>query len=327
MVEQPWTAYWTTGPHHGELRPEPAREPGRGEVLVRTLVSGISRGTESLVHRGAVPAEVADVMRAPFQVGDFPWPVKYGYLSVGIVDEGPTQLRGRRVFCLHPHQDRYVIPATAAIPVPDVVPTERAVLAGAVETAINAVWDAPPRLGDRVAVIGAGMIGGALARLLASFPLGRLQLVDVNSDRAGLAAESIIEFVAPEQAAGDCDLVFHCSASESGLADGLALLGFEGELIELSWYADRSPRVPLGGGFHARRLSIRASQVGVVAPARRARRTTGDRLRLALAQLQDPAYDVFLTGESAFAELPATMDAIVDDPDALCQVISYPEGV
>ena len=327
VVKQQWTAYWTTGPRRGELRSEAAREPGAGEVLVRTLVSGISRGTESLVHRGAVPAEVADVMRAPFQVGDFPWPVKYGYLSVGTVELGPAELRGRRVFCLHPHQDRYVVPATAVTPIPDAVPTGRAVLAGAVETAINALWDAPPRLGDRVAVIGAGMIGGVLARLLATYPLGRLQLVDVNPERAGLAADSMIEFASPEQAAGDCDLVFHCSASESGLAQGLDLLGFEGELIELSWYADRSPRIPLGGGFHARRLSIRASQVGVVAPARRARRTTGDRLHLALDQLQDPAYDPFLTGESPFADLPATMDAMFDDPDTLCQVITYPEGV
>jgi hypothetical protein len=327
VVEQQWTAYWTTGPRRGELRPETAREPDASEVLVRTLVSGISRGTESLVHRGAVPAEVADVMGAPFQAGNFPWPVKYGYLSVGTVELGPAELQGRRVFCLHPHQDRYVVPASAVTPIPSGVPSGRAVLAGAVETAINAVWDAPPRHGDRVAVIGAGMIGGVLAQLLASYPLDRLQLVDVNPDRAGLMAGSMIEFASPEQAAGDCDLVFHCSASESGLARGLALLGFEGELIELSWYADHSPRIPLGGGFHARRLSIRASQVGVVAPARRARRTTGDRLHLALDQLQDPAYDPFLTGESPFADLPATMDAMFDDPDTLCQVITYPEGV
>ena len=325
-MEKQWTAYWTTGSRHGELRPEPAREPGDGEVLVRALVSGISRGTETLVHRGGVPSAVADAMRAPFQEGDFPWPVKYGYLSVGMVETGPAGLRGRRVFCLHPHQDRYVVPISAVMPVPDAVPSDRAVLAGAVETAINAVWDAPPRLGDRVAVVGAGMVGGVLARLLATFPLGRLQLVDPNQRRAPLAAESMIEFVSPERAAEDCDIVFHCSASESGLARGLDLLGFEGELIELSWYADRPPRVPLGGAFHARRLNIRASQVGVVAPARRARRTTADRLRLALDQLQDPAYDLFLTGESAFADLPATMDAIADDPVTLCQVITYPEG-
>jgi threonine dehydrogenase-like Zn-dependent dehydrogenase len=322
-VAKRWTAYWTIAPGRGELRTEPAREPGEGEVLVRTLASGISRGTESLVHSGAVPAEVADLMRAPFQAGDFGFPVKYGYLSVGVVEAGPPGLRDRRVFCLHPHQDRYVVPVAAVTPVPDGVPTERAVLAGAVETGINALWDAGPRLGDRVAVVGAGMIGGVLARLLCGFPLARLQLIDTNPARATLSLESMIEFVAPGDAAGDCDLVFHCSATEAGLSTGLSLLGVEGELIELSWYGEHSPRAPLGKDFHARRLSIRASQVGMVAAARRARRSPGDRLRLALDQLQDPVYDAFLTGRSRFAELPATMSAIASDPDALCQVISY----
>lgn len=322
-----WTAYWTVGPGRGELRAEPAREPGDGEVLVRTLVSGISRGTEVLVHSGAVPTEVADLMRAPFQAGDFPFPVKYGYLSVGVVESGLPELRGRRVFCLHPHQDRYVVPVAAVTPVPEEVPSERAVLAGAVETGINALWDAGPRLGDRVAVVGAGMIGGVLAQLLRGFPLERLQLIDTNPTRARLTGESMIEFVAPGDAAGDCDLVFHCSATEAGLSTGLSLLGIEGELIELSWYGERSPRAPLGKDFHARRLSIRASQVGMVAGARRARRSTADRLRLALDQLRDPVYDAFLTGRSSFAELPAAMTAIGTDPDALCQVISYDEGV
>ncbi|GAA3633535.1 zinc-dependent alcohol dehydrogenase [Microlunatus ginsengisoli] len=326
-METTWTAYWTVGPGRGELRTEPARAAGPGEVTVRTLVSGISRGTELLVHANAVPAEVADVMRAPFQVGNFPAPVKYGYLSVGVVEAGPDELRGRRVFCLHPHQDRYVVPVSAVTPVPDDVPTERAVLAGTVETAINALWDGAPRIGDKIAVIGAGMIGGALARVLSSFPLDRLQLVDVNPARATLAADSVIDFVPPDRALGDCDLVFHCSASESGLATGLSLLGFEGELIELSWFGERAPAAPLGGAFHARRLTVRASQVGAVAPARRARRSTADRLALALGQLRDPAYDRFLTGASDFAELPATMVALSDDRDALCQLIRYPEGV
>ncbi|HET9649990.1 MAG TPA: zinc-binding alcohol dehydrogenase [Microlunatus sp.] len=319
-----WTTYWTTGPGRGELLTEPARTPGDEEVLVRTLVSGISRGTELLVHRGAVPAPVAEVMRAPFQRGTFPWPVAYGYLSVGIVEAGPPELAGRRVFCLHPHQDRYVVPAAAVTPIPDAVPTERAVLAGAVETAINAIWDATPQFGDRIAVVGAGMIGGALARLLANFPLERLELVDVNPARARLARPPVA-FVSPHDAAADCDVVFHCSASEAGLATGLGLLGFEGELIELSWYGDTTPAVPLGAAFHARRLSLRASQVGSVAPSRRARRTTADRLRLALDQLRDPGFDDFLTGRSAFSSLPATMDAIAADPEVLCRVVTYDE--
>lgn len=326
MEAASWTAYWVTGSGRGELRTEPAREAGPDEVLVRTIVSGISRGTEALIHAGAVPAAVAHSMRAPFQVGDFPYPVKYGYLSVGRVEAGRSELLGARVFCLHPHQNAYVVPAAAVVRVPVQVPSERAVLAGAVETAINAVWDAAPRLGDRVAVVGAGMIGGALARVLSGFPLSRLQLIDVNPARSRLAADSIIEFVAPEDAAGDCDLVFHCSATEAGLATGLSLLGFEGELIELSWYGERAPAVPLGVDFHARRLSIRASQVGAIAPSRRARRSAADRLRLALDLLRDPAYDVLITGRTDFLDLPDTMASVISDPAALCHLIDYPEG-
>ncbi|MPV37036.1 zinc-dependent alcohol dehydrogenase [Georgenia subflava] len=321
-----WTAYWTTAPRRGELRTEPAREPAADEALVRTLRSGVSRGTEMLVHAGRVPAEVAETMRAPFQDGDLPGPVKYGYLSVGVVEEGPAELVGRRVFCLHPHQDRYVVPATALTPVPDDVPTDRAVLAGAVETAVNALWDAAPRLGDRVAVVGAGMIGASVTALLRSFPLDRLQLVDVDPARAELARALGVEWVRPEDAAGDCDLVIHCSASEAGLARGLELLGDEGELVEMSWYGTAAPRVPLGGTFHARRLSLRASQVGAVAASRRARRTTADRLALAMRQLADPVFDTFLTGRSDFADLPATMERLYAGDGAMCHVIVYPEG-
>lgn len=319
-----WTAYWTTGPRRGELRTEPEREPAPGEARVRTLYSGVSRGTETLVHTGGVPAEVADLMRAPFQAGDLPGPVKYGYLSVGVVEAGPVELEGRRVFCLYPHQDRYVVPATALTPVPDDVPSPRAVLTGAVETAVNALWDAAPRLGDRVTVVGAGMIGASVAALLRTFPLERLQLVDVDPARADLARALGVELVTPDAAAQDCDIVIHCSGSESGLARGLELLGDEGELVELSWYGTRTPRVPLGGPFHARRLSLRASQVGVVAAARRARRTTTDRLSLAVRLLADPAFDALLSGPSPFADLPAAVERLAAGDEGLCHVIAYP---
>jgi threonine dehydrogenase-like Zn-dependent dehydrogenase len=325
MATERWTAYWTMAPRHGVLRTEPARTPSADEALVRTIRSGISRGTEMLVHAGQVPPEIADSMRAPFQVGSWPGPVKYGYLSVGVVEIGPARLQGRRVFCLHPHQDRYVVPASALTPVPDAVPSDRAVLAGTVETGINALWDAGPRIGDRVAVVGAGMIGGILAALLRTVPLDRLQLVDVNPSRSSLADALNVELVHPDNASGDNDLVFHCSASESGLARSLQLLGAEAELIEVSWYGMSQPRVPLGAAFHSRRLRIRASQVGVVAAARRARRTTSDRLALAMRLLEDPVFDAFITGHAPFGALPETMESIFNDgAKTLCQVIDYP---
>ncbi|WP_454086322.1 NAD(P)-dependent oxidoreductase [Georgenia sp. Marseille-Q6866] len=319
-------AYWTVGPEQGEIRQAHLAPPGAGEVLVRTLSSAISRGTEMLVHRHAVPEAVRPLMRAPFQEGDLPGPVKYGYLSVGVVEAGPEELVGRRVFCLYPHQTRYVVPATAVVPVPDDVPTERAVLAGAVETAVNALWDAAPRLGDRVAVVGMGMIGASVATLLSGFPLGRLQVVDVDPRRKELARRLGLELVTPEEAAGDCDVVLHCSASEAGLATALRLAGEEAEVVELSWYGTDAPRVPLGEAFHARRLTVRASQVGAVSAARRARRTTADRLGVALDALRDPRLDALLTGASDFAELPGTVADIASGRlPALCHVIRYPE--
>ena len=320
------TAYWTIGPRQGALRRQTLPDPGPDHLLVRALASGVSRGTELLVHRHEVPDAVRDAMRAPFQVGDLPGEVKYGYLSVGVVEAGPPALVGRRVFCLHPHQDRYVVPADAVTEVPDDVPTERAVLAGTVETGINALWDAPPRWGDRVGVVGAGMVGLTVALLLRRFPLARLEVADCDASRAEVASAVGLRFVTPDAAAGDCDLVFHASASEGGLAGALDLLGVEGELVELSWYGDRAPHVPLGLGFHARRLTIRASQVGRVAPARAARRTACDRLALALDALRDDAFDRLLAPAVPFADLPSVMEALdAGDGTPYCQVITYPE--
>jgi len=265
-------------------------------------------------------------MRCPYQAGDLPGPVKYGYLSVGIVEAGHDALLGKRVFALHPHQDRYVVPASSVTVVPDGVPSDRAVLAGTIETAVNALWDAAPRIGDRVAVVGAGMVGLAVGALLRTFPLSRLEMVDVDPDKAAIAVRLGLDLVAPESAAGDCDLVIHCSATEAGLARGLALLGHEAELIELSWYGDRQPAVPLGADFHARRLAIRSSQVGTVSPSRAARRTYGDRLGLALDLLRDPRFDALLAPSVPFAMLPETMaDLDAGRGTTLCQVVTYPQ--
>jgi len=317
-------AFWLAEPGRGEIRDEALRTPAPDEVLVRALRSGISRGTESLVFRGGVPADQHQAMRAPFQAGDFPGPVKYGYLSVGVVEEGPAALRGRRVFCLHPHQTAYVVPAAAVTPVPDAVPTARAVLAGTVETAVNAVWDAGPLLGDRIAVVGAGMVGCSIARLLARIPGTRVTLVDTEPSRAQVAAALEVGFAAPADAPGGCDLVVHASATSAGLRRSLELLAPEGTVLDVSWYGDRPVTVPLGGSFHSSRLTIRASQVGAVAPARRGRRTAADRLALALELLADPAFDTLLTGSSPLDELPAVLARLVDgDRTTLCHSVDY----
>jgi threonine dehydrogenase-like Zn-dependent dehydrogenase len=318
-------AFWVAEPGRGEIRAETVAEPGPGEVLVRSLHSGVSRGTETLVFRGGVPTAQHATMRAPYQVGDFPAPVKYGYLNVGVVEQGEPALVGRTVFCLHPHQTAYVVPAAAVTPVPDGVPARRAVLAGTVETAVNALWDGAPLVGDRVAVVGAGMVGCCVARLLAGIPGVEVTLVDTDPTRQATAAALLVDFADPSDAPGDRDLVVHTSATSAGLQLSLDLLGADGTVLDLSWYGDASVQLELGGRFHSDRLAVRASQVGAVAASRRHRRTTADRLRLALELLRDPAYDALLTGSSPFDELPDVMAGLAAGRmPALCHTISYP---
>lgn len=319
-------AFWVVEPGRGEIRPVQLPPRGVDDVLVRTLHSGVSRGTETLVFRGEVPASQREVMRAPHQDGDFPGPVKYGYLNVGIVEEGPDHLVGRTVFCLHPHQTAYVVPADAVVVVPEDVPAERAVLAGTVETAVNALWDAAPLVGDRVAVVGAGMVGCSVARLLARFPGAHVTLVDQDPSRADVARLLGVDFARPDDdlPVGRCDLVVHASATSAGLQNSLELLRPEATVLDLSWYGDSTVQLSLGGAFHSGRLRIRASQVGVVAAARRAAYTTSQRLALALDLLRDPAFEALITGRSRFDELPDVLARLADGTlPAICHSITY----
>ncbi|MEV6401820.1 MULTISPECIES: zinc-dependent alcohol dehydrogenase [Streptomyces] len=316
-------AFWIGSPGHGEIRDVTLPDPAEGEVVVRSLYSGVSRGTETLVFRGGVPESQHAVMRAPFQEGDFPAPVKYGYLNVGVVEEGAAELVGRTVFSLFPHQTRFVVPASAVTVVPDSVPAGRAVLAGTVETAVNALWDAAPLVGDRIAVVGGGMVGCSVAALLNRFPGVRVQLVDADPARAKTAEALGVGFASPQDALGGCDLVVHASATEQGLTRSLELLRAEGTVLELSWYGDRMVSLPLGEAFHSRRLVIRSSQVGTVSP-RRANRSYADRLAVALDLLADPALDALVTGESAFDELPEVMPRLTSGAiPALCHRVTY----
>ena len=318
-------AFWLASPGRGEIRTERLPVPGRDDVVVRALHSGVSRGTETLVFRGGVPESQWAAMRAPYQEGDFPGPVKYGYLNVGVVEHGPSSLLGRTVFSLYPHQTRYVVPASAVTVVPDSVPAARAVLAGTVETAVNAAWDAAPMIGDRIAVVGGGMVGCSVAGVLARLPGARVQLVDADPARATVAAALGVGFASPEDADGDCDLVIHASATSAGLTRSLELLAPEATVVELSWYGDRPVSVPLGEHFHSRRLTLKSSQVGGIPAGRR--RSYAQRLALALDLLSDPAFDALITGSSDFDDLPDVLPRLADGSlPALCHLVNY-EGV
>ena len=328
-MSDPNLAFWTVCPGHGELRPAALRAPAAGEVLVRSVYSAVSRGTESLIFRGEVPASEYQRMRAPFQEGDFPGPIKYGYISVGIVEDGngphARSLRGRAVFCLHPHQQRYVVPASAVIPLPPGVPLARAVLAANMETAINGCWDGVPGMGDRIAVIGAGVVGSLVAWLCARVPGTEVELIDIDPGRARLAAALGLTHRLPTQARKDCDLVFHASGHPAGLATALELAGQEASLVEMSWYGQTAVSVPLGGAFHARRLNIKSSQVGHLPPQRAPRWSYRRRMELALSLLLEPRLDALISGETDFADLPALMQRLACTPaGALCERIRYP---
>jgi NADPH:quinone reductase-like Zn-dependent oxidoreductase len=304
-------SFWVVATGRGELRREALASPATDEVLVQTLYSGVSRGTEALVFAGCVPASEHQRMRAPFQAGDFPAPVKYGYSSVGRVVGGVPALRDALVFCLYPHQDRYCVPAAAVQRLPEGLPPARAVLAANLETALNAVWDAGVRPGDHVAVVGGGSVGLLSAWLVSRIPGCDLQLIDRNPARAAVAATLGLPFATPESARGEADHVLHASGSEAGLRLALQLAGEEASITELSWYGEREVTLPLGAAFHSRRLSIRASQVGVVARAQRARYTPARRLALALSLLRDPALDVLIDSECRFEELPTVMPRLL----------------
>ncbi|WP_243062827.1 zinc-binding alcohol dehydrogenase [Humibacter sp. RRB41] len=326
------TAFWIERPGLGALRTQSLPPVEADEVLVRTRYTAVSRGTESTVFLGRVPNGERERMRAPHQDGDFPWPVKYGYLNVGRVEQGPSELVGRTVFTLYPHQSAFVVPAAAVLPVPDDVPARRAVLAGAVETAVNVVWDASPLIGDRVVVIGAGMIGCCVARLLAGIPEADVTLVDVDPSRRTTVERLGVGFADPAHAPRDCDVVIDASGAESGLQLALQAVADEGEVIEAGWFGDRPVTLTLGADFHSRRLSIRSSQVGMVAPRRRGTRSTKDRLALALRLLRDSAFDALLSGESSWRDLPRVMAELAEGSTekggapVLCHTIDWEDA-
>lgn len=289
---------------------------------MRALYSGISRGTEALVFNGRIPPSQYRSMRAPFQGGDFPHPVKYGYSSVGRVEQGPPEWRGRLVFCLHPHQTAYVVPVQALTPLPATVPPSRGVLAANLETALNGLWDAGPRIGDRITVIGAGVVGCLTAWLAARIPGCEVELIDIDPTRRAVAEALDVPFALPERATPEADLVVHASGSPGGLRTALELAGFEATVLELSWYGDTVVPVPLGEAFHSRRLTLRSSQVGQVAGVQRPRWDHRRRLVKVMELLVDPRLDVLIDGESPFEALPEVLPRLAAG-GGLCHRIVY----
>ena len=310
-------ALWCEGAGRAALRPG---AEGDG-VACRARYSGISRGTERLVFEGRVPEAERARMRAPFQEGEFPHPVKYGYAMVAEVLEG--EMAGRAVFALHPHQRGFRLPEAALVPLPEGLPPERAVLAANMETALNVIWDSGAGPGDRIAVVGAGVVGALVGYLAARLPGAEVVLVDRLPARAPLAAALGCGFALPEDAAGACDVVIHTSASAAGLETAIGLAGPEAAVVEASWYGAGVVPVALGGAFHSQRLRLIGSQVGQVPPSRAPRWTYRRRLEKALDLLRDGALEALISGETPFDEMAGEYGRILTDAATLCHRIRY----
>ena len=317
-------ALWYIAPGRAEIREERLPPLADGQVRVRAQHGALSRGTESLILAGRVPESEFERMRAPFMAGAFPFPVKYGYAMVGRVEAGPTELLGRSVFALHPHQTLFDVPADAAVPLPAEIPSARAVLSANMETALNAVWDAEPVPPGRIAVVGGGVLGTLVALLCARIEGTQVTLVDINPAREGLAKAFGLNFAQPDAAPTDCDLVVHTSATSAGLTTALNLAKDEATILELSWYGSGTVAVPLGGAFHSRRLKIVSSQVGQVAPLHRATWTHRRRLEAAIALTADARLDALLAPAVMFHDLPSRLpDILAAQSGVLCQLIRY----
>jgi 2-desacetyl-2-hydroxyethyl bacteriochlorophyllide A dehydrogenase len=323
------SALWIEDAGRCALRQEVLPAPDDATVLVRALYSGISRGTESLIFEGRVPPSEYERMRGPGMDGDFPFPVKYGYAAVGVVEAGPPDLIEREVFCLHPHQDFFIVPVESVTVLPLSLPPRRAILAANMETALNVVWDAAIQPGDRVAVFGAGVVGTLVAYLSSRIAGTETVLIDREPRRAALAESLGLTFVSPDdldmarKRDGDFDVIVNATASSQALEAAIGLAGLESRIVEASWYGDRSVSLPLGGAFHARRLSLISSQVGNLPQSHRARWTYARRLAKALELLLDVRLDTLISGETPFAELPAAYARILSRPDTLCHRIRY----
>ena len=304
-------ALWYAAPRRAELRSAPLPIPSKEQALVRTLWSGISRGTERLVFEGRVPASEAAVMRAPLQDGDFPFPVKYGYCAVGRVERGPDDLENCEVFSLHPHQDRFVALVSMLVPIPQSIPARRAILAANMETALNGIWDSGVKEQSRIVVVGAGIVGLLIAYLGTHMLKSNVTVVDIAPERRTIAESFGASFATPDMSPKDADVVFHTSATAAGLATAISAAAFEAKIIEMSWYGEGTVAVPLGGAFHSRRLQLISSQVGHVAPSHRGQWSHRQRLAKALELLVDARLDTLITDEIPFAALPQELPRVL----------------
>ncbi len=299
-------ALWHVDPAHSVLRQQTLGKLTPGECLVKTRFSMVSLGTERLVCKGGMSPEAYGPMTVPYMQGAFSFPLTYGYSLTGEVIDGPQEWLGERVHAMHPHQDLCVIHSHDLTVVPGNVPLDRAVLASNLETAVNGVWDGQPIMGQRVLVIGYGLIGALIAHLVKPIPGIELHIHDIRGSRKELAiANGHHVWDAAESQPGDYDLIFHTSASSAGLQFAIDHTREEGRVIEMSWYGNQTVNLDLGASFHYGRNRIISSQVSRIASPALPHFDHHRRKSLIFQLLADDAYHKFLGEGIVFDQSPS----------------------
>jgi threonine dehydrogenase-like Zn-dependent dehydrogenase len=317
-------AFWLTGKGRGALKREALPDPGGEEwCVVRAMFSAVSPGTERLVADGKVPVALRKEMRCPYMGGNFPFPVKYGYSLVGEVVQGPVELRGRKVHVLHPHQDVCVVRSEDVRPLPDDLPPARATLASNMETAVTAAWDSGVALGERVLVVGFGIVGSLIARIFGLGPAVDLEIAEKRPDRRRLA-ESMGFRATGRPSAESFDVAFDTSGTPAGLQTAIDSVGVEGRVVAVSWFGAEPVRLDLGGSFHSRRKRIIGSQVSRIPGSLRPRWDIRRRTELVFRLLERPEFDLHVGPTVPFTELPKAFETLVRrSPGGLSPLIMY----
>ncbi len=315
------SAFWTLGDRRGSLHEERLPKVPQGMCLIRTLYSAISPGTERLVFDGRVPQRLKEDMRVPYMDGGFPFPVKYGYSLVGRVVAGSHPWLNKTVHVMHPHQDLCLVRKDDLFEVPDGLPPARATLASNLETAVNALWDAHVQIGDASLVVGFGVIGSLVARLLAMMPEGHVEVYDTDAHKRALAHQLGFRLFDPARSARKFDLAFHTTGTAEGLQGALDHVGFEGRVVELSWYGTQPVNVHLGGSFHTERKTIISSQVSNVAAPQRSRWDCRRRKEFVFQLLSNPVFDHHVSHTVSFAELPEFFPRLAESPASYLSVL------
>jgi 2-desacetyl-2-hydroxyethyl bacteriochlorophyllide A dehydrogenase len=295
-----------------------------GWCKIQTLYTSISPGTERLVYLGQVPEALYGEMKCLYMGGNFPYPVKYGYSLVGRITDGPEESMGKLVHVMHPHQDHCTVNFKDTYPVPQGIPPQRASLASNLETAVNAIWDSQVHIGDSVLVVGFGIVGSLVARLLSAIPGTRVEVADTHHAKVDLARKMGFTAFDPHDVSNGFDCAFHASGTPEGLQTAIDKVGFEGKIVELSWYGTRTVPIQLGGSFHSQRKIIISSQVSHLSGHQRVRWDHRRRKHLVFSLLQNPEFDEHITHSVPFTQLPATFSTLAHTPtEGLAYLVEY----